>query len=101
MKANTMKRKMHAGEAVVGAELALGCPVVGEMFSLAGFDFVQVDMQHGMWTDDAALQAFHHICLGVATPSVRVQGNDYAAIGRVLEGGAQRDRADGQLAGGG
>ena len=83
-----MKRKMLAGEPVVGAELALGCPVIGEMFSLAGFDFVQVDCQHGMWNDTAAFEAFHHICLGPATPSVRVPDNDYAAIGRLLDRGA-------------
>ena len=88
MKQNTMKRKMLAGSPVVGAELALGAPVIGEMLSLAGFDFVQVDFQHGMWDDTAALQAFHHICLGPATPSVRAPHNDYAAIGRLLDRGA-------------
>ena len=88
MKENTMKRKMLAGEPMGGAELALGCPLIGEMFSLAGFDFVQVDCQHGMWDDTTALQAFHHICLGPATPSVRVPDNDYAAIGRLLDRGA-------------
>lgn len=88
MKTNTMKRSMQAGRPVVGAELGLGCPVAGELCSQAGFDFVQVDMQHGVWTDDTAQLAFHHICAGPATPSVRVTGNDYAAIGRVLDRGA-------------
>ena len=88
MKANTMKRSMRAGTPVVGAEIGLGCAAAGELFSLAGFDFVQVDMQHGVWTDDTAQQAFHHVCAGPATPSVRVPGNDYAAIGRVLDRGA-------------
>jgi 4-hydroxy-2-oxoheptanedioate aldolase len=85
---NTMKRKMLAGKPVVGAELALGSPLVGEMFSLAGFDFVQVDYQHGMWDDEKAMQAFHQISLGRATPAVRVPHNDYAAIGRLLDRGA-------------
>jgi 4-hydroxy-2-oxoheptanedioate aldolase len=88
MKQNTMKRKMLAGSPAVGAELALGAPLVGEMLSLAGFDFVQVDFQHGMWDDTAAMQAFHHICVGPATPSVRAPHNDYAAIGRLLDRGA-------------
>ena len=88
MKQNTMKRKMLAGQPVVGAELAIGSPVVGEIFSLAGFDFVQVDCQHGIWDDSTAFAAFHHICLGPATPSVRVPDNDYAAIGRLLDRGA-------------
>ena len=88
VKHNTMKRKMLAGQPAVGAELALGCPVVGEMFSLAGFDVVQVDCQHGMWDDSSAFEAFHHICLGPATPSVRVPDNDYATIGRLLDRGA-------------
>lgn len=88
MKRNTMKHKMLAGEPVVGAELALGSPVIGEMFSLAGFDFVQVDCQHGMWDEAGACEAFHRICLGPATPSVRVPDNDYAGIGRLLDRGA-------------
>ena len=88
VKLNTMKRKMLAGEPVVGAELAIGCPLVGEMFSLAGFDFVQVDCQHGVWDDTTAMQALHHILIGPATPSVRVPDNDYAAIGRLLDRGA-------------
>ena len=85
---NTMKQQMLKGEPVLGAELALGSPLIGEMFSLAGFDFVQVDVQHGMWTDDAAFQAFHHIRVGPATPAVRAPNHDYAAIGRLLDRGA-------------
>ena len=84
-----MKQKMLAGEQVIGAELGLGCPVIGEIFSLAGYDFVQVDCQHGIWDDEGAFQAFHHILLGEATPSVRVPYNDYGDIGRMLDRGAQ------------
>ena len=84
-----MKQKMLAGEPAIGAEIGLGCPVIGEIFSLAGFDFVQVDCQHGMWDDTGAFEAFHHILLGEATPSVRVHYNDYGDIGRMLDRGAQ------------
>jgi 4-hydroxy-2-oxoheptanedioate aldolase len=86
---NSMKQKMLAGEQVIGAELGLGCPVIGEIFSLSGYDFVQVDCQHGIWDDEGAFQAFHHILLGEATPSVRVPFNDYGDIGRMLDRGAQ------------
>jgi 2-keto-3-deoxy-L-rhamnonate aldolase RhmA len=80
---------MLAGEPVFGAELAIGSPLIGEIFSLAGFDFVQVDYQHGMWDDKTAMESFHNILLGPATPAVRVPDNDYAAIGRLLDRGAQ------------
>ena len=86
---NSMKQKMLAGQQVIGAELGLGCPVIGEIFSLAGYDFVQVDCQHGIWDDEEAFRAFHHILLGNATPSVRVPYNDYGDIGRMLDRGAQ------------
>lgn len=88
MKRNTIKQKMLEGKQVVGAEMALGCPMTGELFSVLGFDFVQVDCQHGLWNDSTAFEALHHICLGPATPSVRVPDNDYAAIGRFLDRGA-------------
>jgi len=58
------------------------------MLSLAGFDFVLVDNQHGSWDDDSTMLAFRSICLGSAMPMARVQRNDFYAIGRLLDRGA-------------
>lgn len=88
MRTNDTLHKMKAGQPALGAGLAFGSALIGELLSLAGFDFILVDMQHGLWDDQQAMMAFHSICLGNAIPMVRVQQNDFYAIGRVLDRGA-------------
>lgn len=88
MRANDALQKMKAGKPALGAGLALGSPFIAELLSQAGFDFLLVDMQHGLWDDQQAMEAFHTTCLGSATPMLRVQQNDYYAIGRALDRGA-------------
>jgi len=88
MRVNTAKQRMLAGKPALGAAVGLGSPLAAEMFSFEGFDFVMVDCQHGMWDENTAAEAFHHICLGPATPMARVRQNDFAAIGQLLDRGA-------------
>jgi 4-hydroxy-2-oxoheptanedioate aldolase len=88
MKTNTALAKMRAGKPALGAAVGLGSPLAAEIFSLAGYDFILVDNQHGRWNDDSALLAFHMTCLGSAIPMARVQGNDFVDIGRLLDCGA-------------
>ena len=88
MRVNTAKRLMMEGKPAIGAELNLGSPLAGEIFSLLGFDFVEVDIQHGAWTQESAMSAISRICLGPAVPMVRVEQNDFYAIGSLLDRGA-------------
>jgi len=88
MRKNTALARMLAGETAIGAPLALAAPLAAELLSLAGFDFVFVDCQHGTWNEDSAMAAFHGICLGPAVPMARVEQNDFGAIGRLLDRGA-------------
>jgi len=85
---NTAKRKMLQGEPAVGVSCGMGSPLIAEMLSHAGFDFVLVDLQHGAWTDETVAHAFRAIDLGSAIPMARVAANDYGAIGRLLDRGA-------------
>jgi 2-keto-3-deoxy-L-rhamnonate aldolase RhmA len=55
---------------------------------MTGLDFLMVDNQHGTWTHQDTMLAFRSICLGTATPMVRVEQNDFFAIGTVLDRGA-------------
>ncbi|NLE46642.1 MAG: aldolase [Chloroflexi bacterium] len=82
------KRKMLDGQPAIGAPVSLGAPIAAELLSRMGFDFILVDNQHGAWDDASSMLAFRSICLGTATPMVRVQSNDYYAIGRMLDRGA-------------
>jgi 4-hydroxy-2-oxoheptanedioate aldolase len=88
MRTNTAKRLMLEGKPALGILAASGSTLAAQTLSLAGFDFVLVDMQHGAWEQNAVMDAFHKISLGPATPMARVQQNDFYAIGRLLDRGA-------------
>ena len=88
MRINEAKRRMLEGKPVTGPVLGLGSPLIAEMFSLAGFDYVMIDNQHGAWDDASTMAAIRGISLGRAAPMARVQKNDYYAIGRLLDQGA-------------
>jgi 4-hydroxy-2-oxoheptanedioate aldolase len=87
MRLNDAKRRMLEGKPAIGASCGLGSPLAAEIFTLAGYDFVLVDNQHGAWDESSSLLAVRSICLGTAVPMARVRTNDYCAIGRLLDGG--------------
>ncbi len=76
------------GSTTLGAWMFLREPILSEVAGAAGYDYVCIDMQHGLasYTDTAAmLQALGR---SAATPLVRVAWNDPGVIGRVLDAGA-------------
>jgi 4-hydroxy-2-oxoheptanedioate aldolase len=85
---NTAKERMLAGKPAVGVLAGLGSPAAAGLLAGAGFDFVQVDNQHGDWDDASSLAAFRSICLAGCVPMARVRQNDFYAIGRLLDRGA-------------
>lgn len=88
MRVNQTKLRLLQGGTVIGVGAGLGSILAAEALSLAGFDFVLVDNQHGAWDDESNTQVFRAICTGSASPFVRVQKNDFYTIGRVLDRGA-------------
>ena len=88
MRINTAKRLMLDGKPALGANAGLGSPLAAEALSLAGFDWVAVDNQHGSWDEESSLMAFRSILIGSAVPMARVRANDYSAIGKLLDNGA-------------
>jgi 4-hydroxy-2-oxoheptanedioate aldolase len=63
-------------------------PVVVEALGKVGYDYVCIDLQHGLMSFDDMLAMLQALALGDATPIVRVPANDPAIIGRVLDAGA-------------
>jgi len=88
VKINTALQRMREGKPAIGAGMVLGSPVAGEFLTRLGFDFVMVDTQHGVWSDQDVIAAFRSISLGPAVPMARVLKNDFGAIGRLLDIGA-------------
>lgn len=87
MRINTVKRRMLEGKLAIGVEVRFGSPLIAETLSLSGFDFVQVDNQHGAWDQESTMSALRSICLGPAVPMARVQQNNFYAIGSLLDRG--------------
>ncbi len=88
MAKNQTKTKLLRGEPAYGITLTLGSPIAAEVLAQAGFDFVLVDNQHGLWDENETMMAFRGIVLSGATPMLRAQKNDYYTVGRALDRGA-------------
>ncbi|MCY4164010.1 MAG: aldolase/citrate lyase family protein [bacterium] len=77
-----------SGGVALGAWTTLPTPISGEIMSRAGFDYVCIDMQHGLADYSDTLAILTAISLGTATSVVRVPWNEQGIIGRVLDAGA-------------
>ena len=77
-----------AGRPALGAWASLPAAMGSEIMSRAGFDYVCIDMQHGLADYSDMLPMLAAIDLGTATPIVRVPWNEQGIIGRSLDAGA-------------
>jgi len=84
---NDLKRRLHAGEAAVGSWLSVAHPTVAEVMGQAGFEWLIVDMEHGIIGIEGVLSLVLAICTTPAAPLVRVPWNEPVIIKRVLETG--------------
>jgi 2-keto-3-deoxy-L-rhamnonate aldolase RhmA len=86
---NTLKQRLRNGERVLGCWTMLGHPHVVELLSLAGFDYLVLDQEHGLG-DIATLSAQLHAMSATPTVGVvRVPWNDHVYLKRVLDAGAE------------
>jgi 4-hydroxy-2-oxoheptanedioate aldolase len=58
-RANSLKQRLRNGENVLGCWSMMGHPQVVEILSLAGFDFLVLDQEHGLG-DPSSLAAQLH-----------------------------------------
>jgi 4-hydroxy-2-oxoheptanedioate aldolase len=76
------------GRTALGAWIFLRDATMVEAAALAGFDYVCIDMQHGLADFHTTVNMLQAIARTPAVPVVRVQSNDPAVIGRALDAGA-------------
>ncbi len=88
MRSNTVKAKWRAGEPAYGAWLTIPSSLSAEAIAHQGFDYVCVDMQHGMIDYADAVQMLTAISTTPAMPFVRVPWNEVSIINRMLDAGA-------------
>jgi 2-dehydro-3-deoxyglucarate aldolase len=87
LRKNTLKKKLQAGEATVGSWLSVAHPTVAEVMGHAGYDWLIVDMEHGLVSVESVLSLVQAVDSTPATPLVRVPWNDPVIIKQVLEAG--------------
>ena len=85
---NTLKRRLQAGETVVGTWMNLAEPLVAGLLASHGWDWLLIDMEHGPvpLADAAAMVTAVRAQGGV--PIVRAAWNESSQIQRVLDLGA-------------
>jgi 4-hydroxy-2-oxoheptanedioate aldolase len=85
---NALKSLWKQGQATHGAWLSIPSSVSAEVVARAGFDYVCVDMQHGLVDYRDCVAMLQAINLGASAPVVRVPWNEPGIIGKVLDAGA-------------
>jgi 4-hydroxy-2-oxoheptanedioate aldolase len=79
----------HAPEPSIGASVSVPDPFVAEVMAQAGFDWLFVDLQHGLVDPSDLANLVHIIVRAGVMPVVRVPNNDESVIGRCLDAGAR------------
>lgn len=88
MRTNTVKEKWSRGEVTLGAWLSIPSSFSAEVMAHQGFDWVCIDMQHGVIDYQVALTMLQAIGTTATIPIVRVPWNEPGIIGKVLDAGA-------------
>lgn len=85
---NKLKTKLRNDQPIVGTWSIISSPIVVEILALSGFDFLILDMEHGIY-DQTALDACIRACEAVGcAPIVRVPGINPSAAQWALDMGA-------------
>ena len=88
MHMNETLAKWRAGHQTVGAWLSLSNTHTAERLAHAGFDWLCVDLQHGLLDYQDLRHMLPAISTSDTTPFVRVSGNEANEIMKVLDAGA-------------
>lgn len=88
MRTNVALAKWRAGEQTIGGWLSLANTHTAELLANAGFDWLCIDLQHGLLDYRDLLHMLPAISTTATTPLVRVSGNDPKQIMKVLDAGA-------------
>jgi len=86
---NTLKQRLRSGENVLGCWTMLGHPQVVEILSLAGFDYLVLDQEHGLGDPTTLAAQLHAMSATPTVGVVRVPWNDHVYLKRVLDVGAE------------
>jgi 4-hydroxy-2-oxoheptanedioate aldolase len=83
-----LRAKVEAGEPVFGLWAGIPSSITPELAGLAGYDYVCVDLQHGLNTEATLVSMFQAAQAGGAVPLARLAWNEPWLIMRALDLGA-------------
>src|SRR3954447_2375536 len=83
------RRRMEAGETVIGCFLSMGSPLASELMGNAGYDWALIDLEHGAGDERDSLGQMQALAAAGCTSIVRVESNARQRVNRVLDFGAQ------------
>lgn len=84
-----MLNKIKQKKFTLGGWVTIGHPIVAEIMSNAGFDWVVVDLEHSATDLEKAADLIRTIDLSGVMPIVRLTSNDPDQIKRMMDSGAQ------------
>jgi len=84
----SLKERLKNRELTIGSWLQIDSPIVAEIMSKAGFDWLVVDMEHSAIGISEAQSLIQIIDLAGCVPFVRLSNNDPILIKRVMDAGA-------------
>lgn len=88
MRNNPVKRALREGKPSVGTWLSLGNVTAARFLARAGFDWLNVDMEHSMVGMETTAAIFGSVADAGCTVMARVPSNRHDHIKRVLDNGA-------------
>src|SRR5438309_4877810 len=88
MRANPVKRALHAGQPSVGTWLSLGSILAARFMARAGFAWLTVDLEHTLVDWETATHMFASVADAGCIALARVPSNRHDHIKRVLDNGA-------------
>ena len=81
---------LHQGDTLMGSFISTGYPVNTELMGLAGFDFLIIDLEHGMGSERDILSQLHALQGTQSIPVVRVESHEKQRTHRLLDLGEPR-----------
>jgi 4-hydroxy-2-oxoheptanedioate aldolase len=88
MRANRLRQIWASNRAAVGGWLTVPSSVSAEVFARSGFDWICVDMQHGLIDYQVGVTMLQAISVADSVPVVRVPWNEPGIIMKSLDAGA-------------
>lgn len=83
-----LKQRLTRGESVIGTFASLGTAITTEMLARAGFDWLMLDLEHGMGSEADIVHQLQAMEASNCSAIVRVEGGQRQRIHRVLDAGA-------------